>query len=151
MREAVGTTWIFQLVIIFILIFAAYLALTINYSRAFMVKNEALTIIEKYEGMQNRTIDTVNGYLQTSGYKEMGVCPSGWYGISNLDSTKAEESSSNKKYYWCYTKIKGYNNTSPGRAYYKIRMFFKFELPVIGRLLTFDVDGKTYEMDKTYD
>lgn len=150
MREAVGTTWIFQLVIIFILIFAAYLALTINYSRAFMVKNESLTIIEKHEGLTSNSIETVNGYLKTSGYKEKGDCPLGWYGISDLDSTSYSDSEGTK-YYWCFTKIKGYNTTSPRRAYYKIKMFFRFELPVIGPLLTYDVDGKTYEMDKTYD
>ena len=51
MRESVGSTWIFQLAIIFILIFSAYLAITINYSKTFKVKNEVISILEKYEGL----------------------------------------------------------------------------------------------------
>ena len=51
MREVSGSTWVFQLMIIFILIFACFLCLVINYSKAYRVKNEVLSIIEKYEGM----------------------------------------------------------------------------------------------------
>ena len=51
MRQAIGSTWILQLVIIFMLIFVAFLALSINYTKAFRVKNELVTMIEKYEGV----------------------------------------------------------------------------------------------------
>ena len=68
MRQAIGTTWIMQLVIIFMLIFVAFLALTINYTKAFKIKNELVTIIEKYEGLnygtsnQSGSIDLINNY-----------------------------------------------------------------------------------------
>ena len=154
MREAVGTTWIFQLVLIFILIFAAYLALTINYSKAFKVKNETLTIIEKHEGLTYNAMPVINNYLKSSGYNQTGKCPSGWYGIKSLDdsiNSSLEDAQSNKKYYWCIYKVAGYHTSMPGRAYYKIRMFFRFDLPVIGPITTFNVDGQTYEMDNSYD
>ena len=35
MREAIGGTWIFGLVIVFIVLFTSYLALSVNYSKAF--------------------------------------------------------------------------------------------------------------------
>ena len=44
MRQAIGTTWIMQLVIIFMLIFVAFLALTINYTKAFKMKNREIHI-----------------------------------------------------------------------------------------------------------
>ena len=151
MREAVGTTWIFQLVIVFILIFAAYLALTINYSKAFKVKDEALTIIEKYEGISSEAIRTVNNYLISSAYRETGSCPSGYRGIKDLNSTSLTDVTPNGKYYWCVYKITGYNTTYPKKSYYKVRMFFKFNLPVLGNMAVYNVDGQTYEMDKTHD
>ena len=49
MREAIGGTWLTQLIIIFMLIFVAFLALSLNYTKAFKVKNEILSIIEKRE------------------------------------------------------------------------------------------------------
>ena len=150
MREAVGTTWIFQLVLVFVLIFAAYLALTVNYSKSFRVKNEVLTVIEKNEGLTNKALTTINNYLYTNNYNQKGRCPDGWYGVSDLTSMRYEEVA-NKKYYWCFYKNTGYHTSMSGRAYYKIKMFFRFELPMIGQITTFDVDGQTYEMDNTYD
>ena len=50
MRQAIGSTWVLQLVIIFMLIFVAFLALSINYTKAFRVKNELVTMIEKFLG-----------------------------------------------------------------------------------------------------
>ena len=154
MREAIGSTWIFQLVLIFILIFAAYLALTINYSKSFRIKNEVLTVIEKYEGVTDDAFHTINNYLSASNYQEMGYCPDGWYGVKRLDvGTDAgmEIANQGTRYYWCLNKISGYHLTFKDRAYYKIRLFFKFDLPVIGQVSTFDVDGQTYELDHSYD
>ena len=40
MRQTIGGTWILMLVIIFILLFSAFIILTLNYSRTVRVKNE---------------------------------------------------------------------------------------------------------------
>ena len=45
MRQSIGGTWLFSLMIIFILLFTAYLAVAINYSKSFKVKNEVINII----------------------------------------------------------------------------------------------------------
>ena len=50
MREAIGGTWLFGLVITFIVFFASFLAISINYSKAFNVKNNIVDLISKYEG-----------------------------------------------------------------------------------------------------
>ena len=153
MRETIGSTWIFYLVIIFVLIFASYLALTLNYSKAFRVKNEILTIIEKNEGFNDNAYKTINNYLGANNYQEYGYCPSGWKGVKRLDGTyeSLEDVEDGTKYAYCLKKIIGYHASMPQRAYYKIRLFFKFDLPIMGQISTFDVDGQTYEMDHTYD
>ena len=155
MRETIGSTWIFYLVIIFILIFAAYLALTINYSKSFRLKDEVLTIVEKYEGFTDGAFETVNNYLLANNYQESGYCPDGWFGVDKLQSKSTQvglkKAISNQRYYYCVDKVASYNTTHQSRAYYKIRMFFKFNLPILGQISTFDVDGQTYEMDHTYD
>ena len=45
MREAIGGTWLFGLVITFIVFFASFLAVSINYSKAFNVKNNVVDLI----------------------------------------------------------------------------------------------------------
>ena len=50
MRESIGGTWLVGIVIVFIVIFTSYLALSVNYSKAFKVKNGIIEIIEENEG-----------------------------------------------------------------------------------------------------
>lgn len=156
MRESIGTTWIFQLAITFTLLFAAYIALTINYSKSFKVKNEVLSIIERSEGLTNSGLNTVNSYLLGSAYNQMGNCPTNdldnnWKGAKSLTSTSLEDAQAGTKYYYCVAKHQGYNTTYPGRTFYNVRLFFKFDLPVIGQIFTFNVDGQTSEIDHVYD
>lgn len=150
MRETIGTTWVFQLVLVFILIFASYLALTINYSKSFKVKNEVVSIVERYEGFTNEAIKLVNNYLSANNYQATGSCPDGWMGAVSLNDTSSSlvaDTSTGAKYYYCVYK----DHENANRAYYKIKLFFKFDLPVVGQIATFDVDGQTYELDHTYD
>ena len=50
MREAIGATWIFGIVIVFIVLFTGYLAFSINYAKAFSVKDSIIDTLEKYSG-----------------------------------------------------------------------------------------------------
>lgn len=154
MRETIGSTWVFQLVIVFILLFASYLALTINYSKSFKVKNEVITIIEHSEGMTEDGINLIGTYLTGSSYNTTGHCELGWFGAKSLEGTVNSievVSSTTTNYYYCINKISTYHQNHADRSYYKIKLFFKFDLPVIGQITTFDVDGQTNEMDHTYD
>ena len=47
MKEAMGGTWLTGLVIVFIFLFAGFLAYSISYTKAFRVKNEILNLIER--------------------------------------------------------------------------------------------------------
>ena len=51
MREAIGGAMSIQFIIIFLLLVNSYLAFTVNYTKAFRVKNEIISIIEKNEGL----------------------------------------------------------------------------------------------------
>ena len=74
MRHTIGGTWLLQLVIIFILLFAAFIILTLNYSRTVKLKNELIDMVEKYEGLNTGSITLVNNYLIYNGYTTQGVC-----------------------------------------------------------------------------
>ena len=49
MKEAIGGSWLMQIVIFFVLLFAAFLCFAINYTRAFKVKNELIKTIQRYQ------------------------------------------------------------------------------------------------------
>ena len=149
MRESFGTTWSIQLIIIFILIFACFLSLVISYSRAYALKNEMLTMIEKYEGLSKDdgnyegSATIIINYLKQKGYKEMGKCyvnGETWIGALDLDNISYEKATPGTNYYYCYQEVKStYNNN----IYYNVRLFYKFNLPIIGDVTTFRVDGQT--------
>ena len=105
MRTNLGSTWFMQLMILFILIFAGYIILTLNYSRTIKIKNEAVAMIEKYEGMNDSSIKLVNDFFINSRYETMGVCvkeeENGVYGLADLNSTMLEPAEPGKKYYYC--------------------------------------------------
>ena len=63
MREAIGGTWLFGLVLTFIVFFASFLAVSINYSKAFNVKNNIVDLISKYEGNNNCARKKINDYF----------------------------------------------------------------------------------------
>lgn len=148
MREAIGGTWITQLIIVFMFVFVAFLALSMNYSKAFKVKNETLSFIEKYEGITNDSIELINNYLSYTGYRNKGKCEEGSYGISdfNTPSFKRITKNDNNKYYYCISKVKSGVSNFENRAYYKVKLFFKFNLPVVGDIFTFTIDGQTKDV-----
>lgn len=145
MRQTIGGTWIFQLMLLFILLFAAFIILTLNYSRTVRVKNELIDMIEKYEGLNDESIELVNDYLNYTGQTTQGVCVdegesnTGVYGAYDLASNELEEADPGVKYYYCVKKYNGANTTN----YYQISIFYQFNLPIIGQAGSFEVRGTT--------
>ena len=163
MKNAISNVWLLGMVILFILLFSGYLAVSISYSKVFKIKNEVLTIIEKHDGITNKTgrrinskiktgtkvtgkfgtLQTINLFLLGSSYKTMGSCPGDYYGVKDLAYDKKVSYSSDKgKYYYCFKKEK-MGSSYGDAAYYNVVVFYKFNLPVLGDILTFDIDGKT--------
>ena len=147
MREAIGGTWITQLVIVFMLIFVAFLALSLNYTKAFKVRNQLMTIIEQQEGVtsgDDGSIALMNNYLKGNGYGVMRTCALDSYGVTNLNSSAVELVTNDKKrYYYCIRKIEAPSSNHEGKVYYKVNIFFHFNLPVLGDIFTFSVNGST--------
>lgn len=147
MREVIGGTWLTQLVIVIMFVFVAFLALSMNYSKAFRVKNEVISFVEKNEGITKNSVELINNYLSYSGYGTTGYCEKGSYGVASLSSKTIESANKNKKYYYCLTKVTSPAKNFKYRAHYKVKLFFRFNLPVIGNIFTFDVDGQSKDVN----
>lgn len=157
MRQTIGGTWLLQLMILFILLFVGFIVLTLNYSRTVKIKNELINMIEKYEGLNDASIELVNNYLLYNGYDVEGVCVNkgepemGVYGSLDLNGTRLEQAREGEKYYYCIKKYQGANTTN----YYQITIFYKFNLPIIGDTSSFTIKGSTSNFqtkdDKEYE
>ena len=127
MREAIGGAWLLGIAVTIIAIFTAYLAFSVNYAKAFKVKDGIVEKIEKYEGFwgypgQNGTpINEVQIFLNKIAYNNKGVCSKA-VGIGNkastiktkwvgVDGTSIGKNTS-KRYTYCVERvIKGMEET----------------------------------------
>lgn len=138
MKSTITLSTTYKAVLIFTFIFAAFLTLSITYNRVYKLKNETMSIIEKYEGVTKKSIGIVNNYLKNSGYGQTGNCLEDEYGVKDLELDSGEPAQSGEKYYYCYKK-----NGTKNNVYYNITLFYRFNLPFLGDLMTYRVTGVT--------
>ena len=161
MKEAIGTTWTYTLVLVFTLIFTGFLVLSLTYAKAFKVKNEMTTIIEKYEGLtltskyknqtRNGSIQIINQYMENANHTSTGKCDISktdyiYYGASSLSSnsvTPITNSNKNKSFYYCI-------GFSPTACTFTIQVFYDFNLPFLGQIHKYSIIGKTNKMSNVY-
>lgn len=141
MRESIGATWIFSICLTFIILFTAYLAISVNYAKAFKIKNHIVSTIEENEGYDGDLGGEVETYLTAQGYSAYGNCKD-YDGWENQDCIKRQ---SNGTCGVCVYKMNVQTNDeiSAGRSYYKVVAFFKFDLPVVNYITTFSISGET--------
>lgn len=153
MKESIGNSFIFYIVIIFVFIFIALFVGSTSYTKAFKVKNRIISIIEKYNDAPSKAVKDNNVLdedirkeitlsLQTVGYRVK----------------KPGEANSCKKYF-----DKHYNNTpyilakteagthdyciarfdTTKGSYYAVIAYMYLDIPVIGSKLSIPIYGET--------
>lgn len=151
MREAIGGTWLFGLVITFIVFFASFLAISINYSKAFNVKNNIVDLISKYEGNNCNAREKISNYLKNTGYLVLNKCESDdGYTYQGYD-LKGDPVPPGKKAYYCISKDSTDNDTVIDKNFYRVKIFFRLDLPIVGDLFTFDIKGETESISFPHD
>lgn len=160
MRESIGSVSIFAIVITFIMLITAYLAISVNYAKAFRIKNHIINMIEEYHGEVNNAEfkDKVALYLTSQGYTANKKCPSSSVLTdNNLDTVGVNWNGpivddgfapGNGNSFYCIYELemdgnRGIDDIDDKRYYYKVITFFKFDIPVIGNLAIFNVSGDT--------
>ena len=72
MRDAFGGAFMIKVMLIFLGIYIAFMAVALNYAKAFRVKNQIINIIEQYEGYEKKASDNtevkdiIGSYLETN-------------------------------------------------------------------------------------
>lgn len=168
MREGISMTAIFQIVIIFIVLFAAIMALTINNSNAFGVKDEIINAIESNNG---EFFTNSNGYLsdeivqpmKDASYRISGKCPTvdtydtedDYHGYDRNGKPvgqsehaavcirKVNVMSKIDDYYYNKFGIKVARNDFYEGYYYQIVVFYQLDLPIINQVYNFQTKGET--------
>lgn len=160
MKEAVSVTTIFQIVILFILLFTAIMCLTINNSNAFAVKDEIINIIELNDGnylnsSKSGLSDEIVDMLSNASYRTTGVCDEGYDGYERNGSpvSSGERASVCIKEVNVTDGLANYMSAvfgdsvmteeSVNGSYYQVVVFYQLDLPVIKQVYNFQTKGET--------
>ncbi len=153
MREAIGGTWLVQIVVVFVLLFTGFMCLTINHTKAFNVKNEIVNAIERYDGIDLSNPDTdpamktIVAYLKKASYRTIGSCPDASYTGYNRDGKL-----DNKNATFCIKKqnVRGVDyhpEEFPDMSYYRVVVFYQLDLPILSSAFNFRLTGDTKVID----
>lgn len=145
MREAIGGTWIFQIVVFFVLLFTGFMCLSINHSKAFNVKNSIVKTIEREEGIdlnnpeEDPAIEKIVEYLKQTSYRTTGKCPSDEY----MGYDRNGKIDSNHPAFCIAKKDTRTGGDMPDMSYYQIVVFYQLDLPIFRSVFNFRVTGDT--------
>ena len=168
MKEAMGGISLFQIVVVFLLLFTGVMCMTINHSKAFGVKDEIINVIEtevlasygtttNYE-INSDTVSKIVDLLNEVGYRITGKCPDGnWIGYDRNGNEVGNNSAS-----FCIRAINvgeayhrdllnkckrvGCTVTEgdlPSMVYYDVALFYQLDIPVIKDAFNLKLYGST--------
>lgn len=77
MRESIGSTALYNIIIVFIAIIFSLIVGTLVYYKAFKVNKAIISSIEKFEGYNPLAVEDINKQLTSIGYlrRDLGACP----------------------------------------------------------------------------
>ena len=64
-----GGVFSLEFIIVFLLILNGYMAFNVNYTKAFRVKNEIRSIIQKNEGLTDSAMEQIEEYMDEVKYR----------------------------------------------------------------------------------
>lgn len=157
MKESIGGTQLFIIVITLVLLFSGIMALTINRSNSFTTKDRIINIIEKHGGF-DMNAELINGNedavlseivdsLQEIAYRQTGKCPEADFDDDFMVSAyqrNGSKSVGNNDSSFCIVRYNGTNKEGTAKVYYyKVIVFYHLDLPVVKNIFNFKTSGET--------
>ena len=133
MRDAFGGAFLIKVMLIFLGIYVAFMAVALNYAKAFKVKNYIINVIEQYEGVSEEAYNTVNNYINGIGYNPA-------FDVTDLGSACINATNINGKAAYCIISLS--SNEVRG-TYYRVTTYMRFQLPFFGIDIKVPISGET--------
>lgn len=132
MKEALGNTFIVNIVILFVVVFMFLFVGSMSYTKAYKIKNKIINFIEDSGTYDATTIDNINTTLKQMGYRVVSGVPK----CNDRGGTLLTTDANNYRY--CIVEFE----SSKG-IYYGVTTYMYFDFPIINSLLEFPVYGET--------
>lgn len=150
MRSSMGAAWIFSISLTFTILIVAYLAISVNYARAFKIKSNIVTKIEEHEGYNEDLGREIEDYLVDQGYTAYGRCENriqvnGYEDDWELQDCLGNNAPAGECGVCVYRRpsATGDGDICAARSSYRVVAFFKFDLPLVSYFTSFQVGGES--------
>ena len=154
MRDAIGGVLVIQIIIIFLLIINSYLAFSVNYTKAFRVKNKIVSIIENHEGLtdgENGSKKAIENMMLENSYSIDNAYTDRCSSLSGArDYHKVPNNVGGFCVYVTPTSMTGENIVSDvyKGTVYSVAVFVNIDLPVLNKIFpyfanVFAIKGET--------
>ena len=142
MKQSVGGIYLFNFIILFIVIVFAFLAGIISYNRAFKVNSRIINAIERHEGNNRYSIEEINGILQSLGYNAADTirCP------ERKDyELMTDGSASTNLFDYCVYRRHETDTDGKETAYstYLVTTYIYMNVPLVNNLFKIPVSSRT--------
>ncbi len=142
MREAFGGTFTIQLILLFLAIYIAFIAVALNYAKAFRVKNQIINIIEQNEGFDFD--NSAEGSAQNEIQKYLGRV-SYYVNLTNIKNNNINDN------YKCYSEgycVEKMGSTDIEGTYYKVTTYVNIDMQVFNLKFTIPIQGETRKIER---
>ena len=139
MRDAFGGSFMIKLFIVFIIIYAGFTAIALNYAKAFKVKNKVIEYLEDNEvtdisKMNAREWNTMDSYFEKELLGDMN-----YHGTISCDTKKTSDPDLIITVQYCNNGIKieknHYNKSNKEGDYFTVYTTFGWSIPFLNKLL----------------
>ena len=139
-KESFGGAFMLKMVLVFIVIYVSFMAVAVNYAKAFRVKNNVINILEQSQFViSTDDFNEIDEYLNKVPYNLNGNssvkndCSN--IGFDNKNSSKTKGLTQNGV---CITKVG--TNTD---FYYRVTTYISIEFPFFDISMTLPINGET--------
>lgn len=153
MRDSIGGVYLFNIVILFIILFTGIMCMTVNRTKAYSVKDAMIQEIELNDGLNlSGNIANIAEIARDFSYRTIGNCDTGYIGFDRDGNPDSSNSSI------CIRKViindpanvfDGYSDTSylddeaPSGCYYSVELFYSLGIPILKEVFGFSVQSET--------
>ena len=137
MKESIGSTFLYNIIFLFIIIVMGLIVATLNYYKSYKVNTRILDSLEKYSGYNENSKNDINRILSGIGYSSDSVDCSERDNASIINKSniciyyyKNELSEKEREDDYYFTND---DDKNPRYYSYGVTTFISIELPIVGK------------------
>ena len=154
MRDAFGSTFMFRLIIIFIVAYVTFATIAVSYAKTFRLRNDVISLIEKkqfnYTGSASKdsgfqelnVVREIDKYLKNNAYDYKDVVENECYSQTDVNGRQAQITKQGA----CILPI-AYSRGNTTHYYYRVTLYMVVRIPLINYNAIIPISGDTEDFN----